>query len=149
MPCDLCGRLFGEVAAVRKHVRVVHDKVKDFECYICRRRFAEKSNLKKHMSTNALIDVTTAGRCTTLLMGCADTSTTAILASVSCDLCDSTFKQRTHLQKHQQSVHSVPLEGAQMGAINAFSHSLPVPPTAYVVVLVLVVKAMIYHNLNV
>ncbi len=35
-----------------------------------------------YTSTSVRIDVTTAGRCSTLLMGCADTSTTAILASV-------------------------------------------------------------------
>ncbi len=43
----------GKVSVVRKHDHVVHDKVKDFECHICRRRFTEKSKPQESQSGTA------------------------------------------------------------------------------------------------
>lgn len=111
VPCEECGRLFGEAAAVRKHKRVVHLKVKDFACDICSRRFAEKSNLKKHVQ--ARHQHTRAHKCDECgkVFNFTDGLRRHInnchlgLRPYACDICPSSFKQRTHLQKHKQSVH--------------------------------------------
>lgn len=44
-PCDRCGRIFTRRADAAKHVRVVHDRVKNFACDICGRRFGRKDYL--------------------------------------------------------------------------------------------------------
>lgn len=41
-PCDRCGRQFSRKADAMKHVRVVHDRVKNFICSVCGRRFGRK-----------------------------------------------------------------------------------------------------------
>lgn len=43
--CERCGRIFNRRADMLKHVRVVHDRVKDFECEICGRKFGRKDYL--------------------------------------------------------------------------------------------------------
>lgn len=43
--CDRCGRVFTRRADVLKHVRVVHDREKNFVCEICGRRFGRKDYL--------------------------------------------------------------------------------------------------------
>lgn len=113
VPCDQCGRLFGEAAAVRKHKRVVHLKVKDFACDVCSRKFAEKSNLKKHIL--ARHQQTRSHKCTEC--GKVFNFTDGLrrhynnchlgLRPYKCNICPSGFKQRTHLQKHKLSVHNI------------------------------------------
>lgn len=44
-PCDRCGRVFTRRADAAKHIRVVHDRVKNFVCDLCGRRFGRKDYL--------------------------------------------------------------------------------------------------------
>lgn len=120
--CDVCGRQFGEAAAVRKHKRVVHDKVKEFGCDHCGRRFAEKSNLKKHII--ARHEVSRTHKCTICSkdFNFTDGLRRHInnchlgLRPYQCDDCPSAFKQRTHLQKHRASVHAAGKGGRRVVA---------------------------------
>lgn len=41
-PCERCGRLFSRKADALKHIRVVHDRVKNFSCSVCGRQFGRK-----------------------------------------------------------------------------------------------------------
>lgn len=41
-PCERCGRLFSRKADAVKHIRVVHDRVKNFSCSVCGRMFGRK-----------------------------------------------------------------------------------------------------------
>lgn len=43
--CEQCGRVFNRRPDMLKHVRVVHDRVKDFACDVCGRRFGRKDYL--------------------------------------------------------------------------------------------------------
>lgn len=43
--CERCGRVFNRRADMLKHVRVVHDRVKNFECEICGKKFGRKDYL--------------------------------------------------------------------------------------------------------
>lgn len=113
VPCEVCGRMFGEAAAVRKHQRVVHMKVKDFACDICDRKFAEKSNLKKHVQ--ARHEQSRSHKCQYCdkVFNFTDGLRRHVnnchlgLRPYECEDCQARFKQRTHLQKHRQSVHGV------------------------------------------
>jgi Zinc finger, C2H2 type len=116
VPCELCGRVFGEAAALRKHCRVVHEKKKDFTCEDCGRAFAEKSNLKKHAQARhgAAARPHPCPDCTKVF-SFSDGLRRHInnchlgLRPYNCPVegCAHAFKQRTHLQKHQQSVHGI------------------------------------------
>ncbi len=109
--CNICGRIFVQPGAMRKHKRVVHDKIKDFECGICQRPFAEKSNLKKHIlakhqrkrfhkckECNKMFNFTDGLRrhINNCHLG---------LRPYECDICSSAFKQQTHMQNHRQKIH--------------------------------------------
>lgn len=116
VPCNICGRVFGEAAALRKHQRVVHEKLKDFECNECGRKFAEKSNLKKHQQARhgAATKPHPCPDCNKVF-NFSDGLRRHInnchlgLRPYKCAVegCQSAFKQRTHLQKHLQSVHGL------------------------------------------
>lgn len=41
-PCERCGRMFTRKSDAQKHIKVVHDKVKNFACVVCGRRFGRK-----------------------------------------------------------------------------------------------------------
>ncbi|XP_055389074.1 zinc finger protein 112-like [Condylostylus longicornis] len=45
--CDLCGNYYSQ--SHLKYHRMRHDKVKRFECEICKRRFATETDLRRHM----------------------------------------------------------------------------------------------------
>lgn len=47
-PCETCGRIFPTVYRVRAHVKLVHDKVRDFLCKYCGKAFARKSYFLIH-----------------------------------------------------------------------------------------------------
>lgn len=41
-PCERCGRMFTRKADAVKHIRVVHDKIKNYACSICEKKFGRK-----------------------------------------------------------------------------------------------------------
>lgn len=44
-PCERCGRIFSRKADAAKHISVVHDRIKNFICINCGRRFGRKDYL--------------------------------------------------------------------------------------------------------
>lgn len=56
-PCQRCGRIFSRKADAAKHISVVHDRVKNFLCIICTRRFGRKDYLvvRKELCNKKLI----------------------------------------------------------------------------------------------
>lgn len=113
VPCDICGRVFGEAAALRKHRKVVHEKKKDFECEECGRAFAEKSNLKKHtQARHGTAENPHPCPDCGKIFNFSDGLRRHInnchleLRPYKCDVagCGASFKQRTHLQKHKLRV---------------------------------------------
>lgn len=44
-PCSRCARVFNRKADAEKHISVVHDRIKNFICIICGRRFGRKDYL--------------------------------------------------------------------------------------------------------
>ena len=49
--CEQCNKVFTREADLKRHVRVVHDKVKNHECRICSKKFARKQNMELHYKT--------------------------------------------------------------------------------------------------
>jgi hypothetical protein len=48
--CGLCRRQFTVMPSLQKHIRNVHDKIKDFSCVVCGYKFSQKTHLKYHLS---------------------------------------------------------------------------------------------------
>ncbi|KAH8274263.1 hypothetical protein KR026_002117, partial [Drosophila bipectinata] len=46
--CPGCGQGFNNLGNMKRHYKTVHEKVKDFECRFCARRFANSQSLKQH-----------------------------------------------------------------------------------------------------
>ena len=47
--CHICNKTFTEVKGMKKHVRVVHEKIKDYDCKICGKAFGYKNSFNMHM----------------------------------------------------------------------------------------------------
>ena len=47
-PCNLCEKTFSYKKGLQKHVKYVHDKVKNFCCEICSKTFGRKEHLTRH-----------------------------------------------------------------------------------------------------
>ena len=46
--CPYCSKVFPNAADVKKHIRI-HTGEKPFECHICGKSFAQKSNCNTHL----------------------------------------------------------------------------------------------------
>ncbi|XP_064544497.1 zinc finger protein 714 [Drosophila montana] len=46
--CPGCNQAFNNLGNMKRHYKSVHEKVKDFECRFCARRFANSQSLKQH-----------------------------------------------------------------------------------------------------
>ena len=46
--CEICKKSFTRKQNVEKHVKTVHENMKDFECNPCEKRFSLKNHLETH-----------------------------------------------------------------------------------------------------
>uniref|UniRef100_UPI00398F2297 zinc finger protein 341 n=1 Tax=Pristiophorus japonicus TaxID=55135 RepID=UPI00398F2297 len=51
LKCNYCDKMFGKNFDLQQHIRS-HTGEKPFQCIVCGRAFAQKSNVKKHMQTH-------------------------------------------------------------------------------------------------
>ena len=49
--CDLCNKNFSSPSKLRRHVRIVHEKIKPFNCQECGKNFGQKVNLIGHIQS--------------------------------------------------------------------------------------------------
>lgn len=112
--CHICRHRFREASALRKHIRSVHEKVRNYACSICNQRFGEKSNMRKHVLARHRDERPHA--CTDCAKRFHFTDGLARhirnvhqgLRPFACARCGFQFKQRTHLQKHDRNMTCSP-----------------------------------------
>ena len=45
--CDICGNIFGRKDVYRNHIRIVHEKIKEWKCESCDKYFSKKMGINK------------------------------------------------------------------------------------------------------
>ena len=50
-PCEICGKTFSSPSKMRRHKRIVHEKIKPFQCSVCQKDFGQKVNLLGHLQS--------------------------------------------------------------------------------------------------
>jgi len=50
-PCEVCGKTFSSPSKMRRHKRIVHEKIKPFQCSVCNKDFGQKVNLLGHLQS--------------------------------------------------------------------------------------------------
>jgi KRAB domain-containing zinc finger protein len=74
--CNICNKEFVELST---HIKIVHEKVRDFECQICHLKFGKRSGLNRH------IDVVHEKK-----------------KPYSCDICLKSFGENAGLMRHKK-----------------------------------------------
>ena len=49
--CEICGKEFGIIQNLNKHIKTVHEKQRDFKCESCGKLFGIKANLRVHIES--------------------------------------------------------------------------------------------------
>ena len=80
--CKQCNKSFATSVTLKRHIKTVHDKVKDYKCDSCEKRFGSKTDLKRHK--NAVHN---------------------LLKPFECKFCRNTFSESFTLKKHIKTVH--------------------------------------------
>ena len=82
VPCDICGKGFTAYHQLRRHIKVVHQRIKSFLCDYCGKAFGFSSHLKRHVKT-----------------------VHKHIKLFTCDICCRSFDTSSHLHRHVSSVH--------------------------------------------
>ena len=81
--CDICNKVFGTRPHLARHLKCVHEQIKDFSCQTCGKPFGCENNLKRHIETVHMN-----------------------LRPFKCDICSKAFGLKKTLQEHRCHVPS-------------------------------------------
>jgi len=45
MKCDKCQNIFGEMRNLRRHVKLVHFRINEYQCHICKKYYGQEINV--------------------------------------------------------------------------------------------------------
>ena len=48
--CAMCYKKFGQLGDLRRHIKTVHEKIKDYKCKFCDTSFGVKSSLNNRVT---------------------------------------------------------------------------------------------------
>ena len=80
--CYLCGKSFCNNYWLKHHVKIIHEKRKDYKCEKCEKLFSDKNNLKAHVKM-----------------------VHENIKDKICDVCGKAFGNTTMLKVHKDAVH--------------------------------------------
>ena len=82
--CDECHKRFKERGNLNKHISSVHEKKKSHVCHLCGKSFAFRDGLVRHISHVHQNE-----------------------RRYTCEVCNRQFKQLSHLAKHKKTIHKI------------------------------------------
>ena len=80
--CYLCLKIFSNVFKMKRHIRLVHEKERNFKCKQCNSTFGENSELKNHIKSIHEFEF-----------------------NHSCNICEKRFKTNHGLNEHVRRMH--------------------------------------------
>ena len=82
-PCEFCNVVLKCSGNLKRHIRVVHQGDKRYNCDVCKKAFSNSNAVKEHMTMH------TGER-------------------FKCEICDKSFTQKSSLLAHKRRVHPAP-----------------------------------------
>ncbi|XP_062535852.1 zinc finger protein 596-like isoform X2 [Armigeres subalbatus] len=61
--CEICGKIFEQRSKLRRHIQNRHEKIKKYECHICKKKLATLSAVQNHINTYHSSQVLTCSYC--------------------------------------------------------------------------------------
>ena len=104
--CPQCGKMIG-TGSLRSHVKIVHEKRRDYICPECEKTFQNKSHLRNHVQRVHLNMREECPDCGKMVQDLHNHRTFVHLKvkNFPCELCDTRCTTSTALRKHISSVH--------------------------------------------
>ena len=86
--CEICHKYFAAKNNLRKHIRAIHLRVKNYHCQICEISFSQSHKLKSHVQKKHPKDG-------------------EVPEKFSCDKCTKQFAEKQNLNKHIKYMHQI------------------------------------------
>ena len=80
--CDICGKVFGQHSTLKLHIQTVHEGLKPHKCGTCGKSFSQSGDLNRHISA------VHGGE-----------------KNHKCEKCEKAFSNISYLRKHVKAVH--------------------------------------------
>ncbi|KAJ8901390.1 hypothetical protein NDN08_007236 [Rhodosorus marinus] len=113
--CETCGTIFKRAYDMKRHVIVVHQRIKDFKCSYCGRLFTQSGHLHEHVRiahTGALHACSVCEK----KFGTKSKLERHVSAvhynerNFRCSVCELAFKDKAYLRKHMRKQHNVDMK---------------------------------------
>ena len=111
--CDLCPKVLSNPERLKRHVKSVHDQIKDHQCEQCNTSYSDSQSLRRHVRTKhengneANCDLCGKGFPENYAMLRHKKTVHFKTRLVDCDLCSKTFSEPYTLKRHLKTVHKV------------------------------------------
>lgn len=106
--CKFCEKTFSTISVLNRHIRTVHEKIREYSCDLCDKSFQHKSHLLAHQSVHS--EKVRAFRCEICSLSFKTEPVLAnhlklhtTIPNHICDICGSKFKSTTYLKIHKDS----------------------------------------------
>lgn len=103
--CDICGKQFISLSAIKRHIQHVHHRIKKFRCEVCDLRFDANDKREEHMNVHTNDRPFMCAICGKSFRQRASLFAHKILHSneypYGCRLCEKKFKRKSEVKYHE------------------------------------------------
>lgn len=105
--CNYCNKIYSNVSVLNRHMRTVHENIRDFSCNICEKSFTLKTHLIAHQAVHSTTrdfkcEICSLAFKTEAALKVHQNAHTATRDYV-CDICGSNFTTITYLKIHMET----------------------------------------------
>jgi phage host-nuclease inhibitor protein Gam len=109
--CELCDYVCSANGDLKRHIKRIHNQIRDIKCNQCDHVCSENSNLKKHIKRvhDRIRDI----KCNQCEFACSDNSSLKMhikrihnqIRDINCELCEFACSANNDLKRHIKQVH--------------------------------------------